>query len=238
MSLQFISTDFNIAILIISVVLFYYLYYYFSSSIFPKNYLKKNGNNELLLFLARKISGFLILGVIPLILYIIFFDFSFYKFGFTGSQLKSNFSIILILISIVALVTLINQKVNAQRNSLQLKLKEWTIFLFTLNSFGWIIYLIGYEFLFRGILLYECYYNFGLWPAIAINVAIYSAIHMINGKDEAFGALLFGTIACYFTLSRGTILIPIFMHISLSLFSDYFSILLNKNLSFIKKTDP
>ncbi|NQU53242.1 MAG: CPBP family intramembrane metalloprotease [Bacteroidetes bacterium] len=182
-------------------------------------------------------AGFFILGVIPAVLYFYFFDTSFSKFGLTGSQLKSNFFVILILIIIIAFILFVNQKVNSRRNSLQLKLNEWNLFLFTLNCLGWIIYLIGYEFLFRGILLQECYINFGLWPAIAINVAIYSAIHMVNGKEEAMGALIFGAIACYLTLIRGTILIPIFMHISLSLFSDYFSILLNKNLSFVMKNN-
>ena len=57
---------------------------------------------------------------------------------------------------------------------------------------------------------------------------------MINSKEEAIGALIFGTIACYFTLQQGTILIPLMMHIALSLSSDYFSIRLNKDLKFVK----
>jgi hypothetical protein len=57
---------------------------------------------------------------------------------------------------------------------------------------------------------------------------------MVNGKDQAIGALLFGGIACYFTLSTGTVLIPLFMHIALSGFSDYFSIKMNPDIGFIK----
>jgi len=94
--------------------------------------------------------------------------------------------------------------------------------------------LLAYEFLFRGILLFECYESFGFWPAVAINVTIYSAIHMVNGKDQAIGALFFGGIACYLTLTRGTVLIPLFMHITLSVFSDYFSIKMNPDIGFIK----
>jgi membrane protease YdiL (CAAX protease family) len=89
--------------------------------------------------------------------------------------------------------------------------------------------------LFRGILLFECYTNFGFWPAVAINVTIYSAIHMVKGKDQTIGALIFGGIACYLTLIQGSILIPIIMHVSLSIFSDYFSIRYNEDLSFIKQ---
>ncbi|MBK6281398.1 MAG: CPBP family intramembrane metalloprotease [Draconibacterium sp.] len=135
---------------------------------------------------------------------------------------------------IIAAILFINQKVNRQNNSLQIELTNWNIQLFLINVFGWIIYLVGYEFLFRGILLFECFNTFGFWPAIAINIAIYSAIHMVNGKAQTIGALIFGGIACYLTITRGTILIPIFMHISLSVFSDYFSIRYNDNLSFVK----
>ena len=115
-----------------------------------------------------------------------------------------------------------------------MKIKEWNKVLFGINAAGWILYLCGYEFLFRGILLFECNNSFGFWPAIAINVVVYSAVHMINGKDEAIGALIFGAIACYFTLTLGTILIAVIMHVALSLSSDYFSIRLNKELSFRK----
>jgi membrane protease YdiL (CAAX protease family) len=117
-------------------------------------------------------------------------------------------------------------------------LKEWTGREFAINCLGWIAYLIGYEFLFRGILLSACYMSFGFWPAIAVNVAIYSAIHMVNGKDQAIGAILFGTIACFFTLTKGTILIPIFMHIALSLTSDYLSIRMNPEHRFVKPSIP
>ena len=137
---------------------------------------------------------------------------------------------------IIAIVLFVNQKANNQNNSLQINLLDHNILLFLINAIGWIIYLIGYEFLFRGILLFECYNSFAFWPAAAINVAIYSAIHMVNGKVQAIGALIFGGIACYLTLSMGSILIPIIMHISLSILSDYFSIKYNASLNFIKQT--
>ena len=100
-----------------------------------------------------------------------------------------------------------------------------------MNILGWSVYLVAYEFLFRGILLFECYHALGFWPAVAINVSIYSAIHMVYGKDQTFGALVFGAVACYFALTRGTLLIPIFMHLSLSILSDLYSI---RSLKYVK----
>lgn len=188
-----------------------------------------------MIFLLKKCSGFLILGLIPGIMYYFFLNRDFEEFGLSLNLIMHNLLLILLLIAIITVIIFINQKINRQNNSLQINVSEWNIFLFLINAAGWIIYLIGYEFLFRGILLFECYASFGFWPAIAINIAIYSAIHLVNGKDQALGALVFGGVACYFTLSCGTILIPVIMHITLSLGSDYFSIRYNKSLRLVKQ---
>jgi membrane protease YdiL (CAAX protease family) len=231
------TDDIQISVIVFGVIVLFYLYYYFAHSVFLKNYVEKITPKPLRilsLFFIRKLSGFLLLGVIPGILYYFFVDNSFEKFGMSRSMFQSNILIILLLTGIIVSILFVARKTRKQGNSLQLDIKEWTLLLFSFNTIGWIVYLVGYEFLFRGILLFECSASFGFWPAIAINVVLYSAIHMVNGKEQATGALVFGTVACYFTLTAGTILIPIFMHISLSIFSDYFSIRFNNELSFIK----
>ena len=43
-----------------------------------------------------------------------------------------------------------------------------------------------------GFTFYHC-------SVVAINITIYSAIHLVNGVGRAIGALLFGSGACYFT---------------------------------------
>lgn len=232
-----ITSNFTISAVILCSLIFFYFYYYFATSGLPN---KIGGNinsrvrNKVAMFLTRKVAGFLIMGIIPGLIYYFFVNQDFGKFGFSLDHLIKDYPIILLLIVIIVAVLFVNQKVNRQNNSLQIELTEWNLPLFLINAFGWTIYLLGYEFLFRGILLFECYESFGFWPAIAINVAIYSAIHMVNGKDQTIGALIFGGIACYLTLSRGSILIPIIMHISLSVLSDYFSIRYNDKLGFVK----
>jgi len=233
-----IIPDVQVSLVIFCTLLFFYLNYYFSHSGFLKKYTGKTTSEKqqkLSLFFVRKLSGFLILGFIPALLYYFFIEPSFKKFGLNIQMFQASIPVILILVAIIVVVLFVNQSANKHRNSLQIDIQEWSIMLFLFNSIGWIIYLVGYEFLFRGILLFECSNSFGFWPAIAINVVIYSAIHMVNGKSEAIGALIFGIVASYFTLTKGTLLIPIFMHVTLSVFSDYFSIRLNKDLAFRNK---
>jgi membrane protease YdiL (CAAX protease family) len=231
------STEIRTAFVIIGTLVFFYLYYYIAHSSVLKKAVYKNStgiNRELRVFFSRKLAGFVLLGIIPAILYVFFLKGSFGKFGFTIAHFFSNLFIITGLTFIIAFLLFIVHKKNPGQNTLQIKADQWSNRLFVYNILGWIIYLLAYEFLFRGILLFECYESFGFWPAVAINITLYSAIHMVNGKDQAIGALLFGGIACYFTLSTGTVLIPLFMHIALSGFSDYFSIKMNPDIGFIK----
>ncbi len=232
------NSSFTTSAVIVSSLIFFYFYYYFASSALPEKIcknIKGQVQKKVALFLTKKSSGFLLLGILPGLIYYFFLNRDFGKFGLSLIHLKSNYQIILLLIVIIVVILFVNQKVNRQNNSLQIELSEWSFLFFVINALGWVIFLLGYEFLFRGFLLFECYTSFGFWPAIAINIAIYSAIHMVNGKAQTIGGLIFGGIACYLTLSRGTILIPIIMHASLSIFSDYFSIKYNDSLSFVKQ---
>lgn len=226
------------AVIILTLV-FYYVYYYFVNSGLIEKYFTTKiwvAQKEIAVFLLKKVSGFIILGLIPGILYYFLLNRDFEIFGLTTEGFNKNFFVIFLLILVITITLYFNQKVNKTNNTLQIKLQEWNILQFLLNSVGWIIYLTGYEFLFRGILLFECYNSFGFWPAMAINVAIYSAIHMVNGKKQAIGSLTFGFIAAYLTISQGTLLIPVIMHVSLSIVSDYFSIRYNVSLNFSKQS--
>ena len=52
------------------------------------------------------------------------------------------------------------------------------------EGLGWFIYLFGYELLFRGILLFPLVAAIGVWPAIGVNIALYSATHIPKGVEE------------------------------------------------------
>jgi membrane protease YdiL (CAAX protease family) len=88
--------------------------------------------------------------------------------------------------------------------------------MFYMNAFGWFIYLFGYELLFRGILLFPLVDSLGVWPAIAINIALYSATHIPKGLDETMGALPLGLVLCILTLYSGTIWIAFFVHVAMA----------------------
>ena len=102
------------------------------------------------------------------------------------------------------------------------------------NTLGWSAYLLGYEFLFRGILLFPLVDALGVWPAIAINTAMYSATHIPKGMDEAIGAAPLGIVLCLITLMTGTLWVAIIVHILMALANSFSSVYHNPNMKFIR----
>ena len=222
------------SLVLICTLLSFYLYYYLAHSKVTEKWVimhTRPNSYPIILFLTRKILGVFFLGIVPGIGYFLVLKCDIQQFGLSFQDLKANFSLFIILVPIILLLVFLNQKISPSKNSLQIDKKNWTISLFLINAMAWIIYLTAYEFLFRGILLFEYYKAHGFWPAIAVNVVIYSAIHMVNGKQQAIGALFFGLIVSYYTLSRETLLIPIIMHTILSLGSDFFTLKMNSNFT-------
>ena len=100
------------------------------------------------------------------------------------------------------------------------------------NSIGWALYLLGYEILFRGVLLFPLVKTIGIWPAIAINVMFYSATHIPKSFIESLVCIPFGTIVCLVTLTTGTIWAATVVHILIAVANSFSAIYNNPNMNF------
>ena len=79
------------------------------------------------------------------------------------------------------------------------------------------VFLISYEWFFRGLLLW----SFSLWVgvtwAIAINVFLYTFMHIGKSKSELIGCVPFGLLVCGFTLWWQSIWPAIIFHLEIML---------------------
>jgi membrane protease YdiL (CAAX protease family) len=98
----------------------------------------------------------------------------------------------------------------------QIRAKNWDRKTFYINLLCLAIYLFGYELLFRGVLLFPLAETLGIWPAIAINIALYAATHIPKGLDETIGAAPLGLVLCILTLQSGNIWIAFLVHVALA----------------------
>jgi len=161
--------------------------------------------------------GFFSMGLLPLLFLLITVPhraIGYYGLNFRTDTLLFNLLMILLLGSI--LIPLANFSAKKPKNLVnypQIRAKRWDTKTFRLNLIGWAVYLFGYELLFRGLLLFPLVEAYGLWLAIAINVALYSATHIPKGIEETLGAAPLGFLLCLLTLMAGNIWIAFVVHV-------------------------
>jgi len=167
-----------------------------------------------------KYVGFIAMGVLPTIICLLFIeDLSLADYGLTFIPQTTLFSLVWIVglcALVIPLAAFSAKKPKNLENYPQIRAKNWTKSIYYKNLFGWAIYLLGYEFLFRGILLIPLVDTLGIWPAIAINIALYSATHIPKGLDETIGAIPLGFVLCLLTLASGTIWIAFIVHVAMA----------------------
>ncbi len=167
-----------------------------------------------------KYFGFISMGVFPTILCLIFVpNISLADYGLTVIPETTIFTLtwtIGLSILVIPLAYFSAKKPKNLVNYPQIRAKKWTKKTLFINLLGWALYLFGYEFLFRGTLLIPLVEPLGVWPAIAINIALYSATHIPKGLDETLGAIPLGLVLCLLTLASGTIWIAFIVHVAMA----------------------
>lgn len=116
----------------------------------------------------------------------------------------------------------------------QIRSKLWTPRLLFISALGWLVFLIAYEFLFRGFLLHASLNIMQPVPAIAVNVAVYAFAHMYKGPGETFGAIPLGIVLCYLTIITGNIWSAVILHSVMALSNEWFSIRAHPDMRFSK----
>lgn len=96
-----------------------------------------------------------------------------------------------------------------------------------------ILFLIVYEFFFRGALFFVMMEDFGVITAIIVNIILYVMVHWFN-KEERYGSVLMGGILCGVTLYYQSVWPAVIIHLSLAL-SNEITLMIN-NRSLIKNS--
>jgi membrane protease YdiL (CAAX protease family) len=223
----------------ISVILFYLGYYLTQREIMKVSAVNDpNGERSIFVrFIAQKMAGAFFLGILPLLFAFIFFPEILQRIGWNLSLSPVRWFIIIGLIFIIIVFNFYAGRQPAAYNKYpQLRYHVWSWLRFLANVTGWVIYLVSYEFLFRGILFSGCLETMELWPALILNVIIYAAVHLPQGKMETVGSIFFGTLLCLLTWHTGSVLPAIVLHATLTISMDLFAILHNPAMRFSTST--
>jgi membrane protease YdiL (CAAX protease family) len=198
-------------------------YYFLPVAKFVQSWFRPE-KQETMVVLFQRLLGFIIFGILPVVIIQFPEGADISQFG-----IKCPVGATWYWTAFLSVLVVVMNLLNASRPANlamypQVRKKEWSVKLFVASALTWILYLIGYEFLFRGFLLFAALPVMGLWPAIALNTAIYMLVHLPKGIKETLGAIPLGVILCYLTVQTGSIWIAVLVHIVMALSNEWLSL--------------
>lgn len=186
--------------------------------------------------LLQRVWGILFLMILPLGFITICFDRVPSGFGLgTGFLQPPPLWSLLIIPMVLALEFLFSSSpVNLEKYP-QIRSATWTRGLLALSAISWVVFLVAYEFLFRGLLLFSSMTVLNPWTAVILNVTLYAFAHIYKGLPELFLSIPFGFIFCYLTLVTGNIWCAVALHSFIALSSEWFSLRAHPRMKLVKK---
>ncbi|MDD4184858.1 MAG: CPBP family intramembrane glutamic endopeptidase [Candidatus Izemoplasmatales bacterium] len=231
--LSFLLKDEIIAI--VAYAFLYLTYYFFSDFPFVKKYRSRfqesSADFERSVYL-RRTMGLILLGIVPFVLALIFFDqpITSYGIGLPSGQYAYLWFLIPTILLVMGSIFRSNKAIDTSYYP-EVRKKTWTSRRHFVNAGFWAVYLLGYEFAIRGFVFFSSLYAFGLWPAVVINSILYSFIHIFKGFKEAYGAFFLGILFCLITYYTDSIWIAFIIHVSMAVINDI------KAVKAVAKTD-
>jgi membrane protease YdiL (CAAX protease family) len=171
-----------------------------------------------------RLSGFILFGLVTVFIFKQFYGAEFKFLSIPEEHFDEICLWCFVLTLFVILVAYLNVKNTKNNPYPHFKIDKWTNSYKLLSYISWIFYLLGYEFMFRGVLLFGTVEKIGYYPATILNVVLYALAHIPKGRKEIVGCFLMGPILCWLAIRTQSIVIPIIVHIALCLANEYFSI--------------
>ena len=212
----------------------YFLYWFVSNSVPLKRYSEKRYRGEraqAMHVLFQRGVGIVFLGFPAAALTIALPEFGFKGFGVTAIDSPSTvYWIAGISAAAIPLVLVASRKRSFFETYPLIRENSWGAFLLVANTVSWGLYILTYEYLFRGFLLGACLAPFGVWPAILVNVAVYGCVHIPYGFFVTLGSLPLGVLLCIATVQTGNIWTACAVHLLVALLNDYVALASNPRM--------
>ncbi len=208
-----------------------------------------DAGREWLVYLQRTL-GFVLMGVIPFVLLSIAESGAFQNSGaegapigvsraaeLSGAVLPGGGGVVLWTLLPVGLALAFTWVRSGARIPLEVypdvRRAEWPLKRVMLNALFWILYVIGFEYLLRGYLLFPLVPELGIDGVIALNACVYALASSDEGPMKALGAFFMGIIFCMVALATHSFVIPLIMHIILRVGKDMRAVSASWEMQFV-----
>lgn len=180
---------------------------------------------------ANKWSGFLLLGLLPALVIVFFLRLPLSDFGAGPVTHQATYTWMAGFGGFVLVVNWLQARRPAHYGVYPLiRRARWTPALLFSSLLASSAFIVAYEFLFRGFLLFACVPLMGAYIAVAVNVLVYALAHVHKGMGETLGSVPLGILLCWITLSTGTIWAVVVIHLALTLSADVFALYYNPDM--------
>lgn len=207
---EILSGSKTLAIMAVSaVIVFFFLYYFLAGRKALENlirrYLPSLFKKEALAFFSEKLTGIIFTGILPFVFFRIVMGVRLADYNSFPPSGNTIWYIVAVLALVTAVTSFITSGSAAVRErSPELRSGIWYPGHVLLAGLGWLFYIFGYEYFFRGILWFLCLDAFGFLPALAINLVLYAAVHVPKGRFMAIGSVPMGVILCLLSYHTGS----------------------------------
>ena len=216
--------------IIISATIAVFLIYLNGSSLFEP----ENNHDTKRTILTTRIYGFFCYGVIPFLIVAAWLQKSPLDFGLGFKYTPQIWYWMLGLCPVMILLAYLGNKSEVGTNMYpQIRIANWTPALVLYNAASWILYLTGYEFFFRGFLLFGPLFVMDAWSAVALNAVIYALMHLQKNMRETIGSVPFGAVLAIIALQTGSIWTGLVIHITLAIANFLFAVKLHAKFRFV-----
>ena len=142
-----------------------------------------------------------------------------YGFGLTDPAMAAAFvgGVVVVILPIIALAS---RGPKFRDDYPQMRGATWDRRLRVHNFATWTLYLLAYEFFFRGFLLFTLAAAFGAWPAIAITTIAYAYAQLPKNAAETIGTLPMGVVFAAVALYTGGFWAPFVAHVLIANWGD------------------
>jgi uncharacterized protein len=107
---------------------------------------------------------------------------------------------------------------------------QWTWKIFLFFQLCQFIYMFGWEFIFRGYLLFSTKKELGVIPALILQMLPFAFLHIGKPEMEVYGSVLAGLFLGLIALRANSFLPCVFLHFSVALTMDLFAVLYKGSL--------
>lgn len=185
--------------------------------------------------LLTRYYGALIFGLVPILFYVLVGRHPLTGLGLTLPQGDLVWHLLAILLLMAAVPVSFYQAKSKQNldHYPQIREVEWTSSLIIHNAVSWMVYLVGYEILYRGLLWFPLQESFGVPIAMLVNLGFYSITHSAKSFREGLATLPIGFLLLLLAWKTESIFYAVLVHWTMALCNSFFSVRHHPNMKFV-----